>query len=90
MLREGTAVTEEQGRDHDVGALRKTIIAAALRYRDATRAYLAVQAVAVRQGSTLDDLVAGNQERLREAAQAEETLFGLLDTLDAPADRCAA
>jgi hypothetical protein len=63
--------------------MRAVVIAAALRYRDAMRAYLAVQAEAMVQGATLDDLVAGNWQRYQETAQAEAALFALLDTLEA-------
>jgi hypothetical protein len=63
--------------------MHQVVIAAALRYRDAMRAYMAGQAEAVAQGATLDELVLRNQEGFQQAAQAEEALFGLLDMLDA-------
>jgi hypothetical protein len=62
--------------------MRATVIAAAIHFRGAMRAYLAGQAAAMKQGATLHELVMGNQEGFQEAAQAEEALFALLDTLE--------
>jgi hypothetical protein len=76
-------VTDEQSRNRDLGAMREEVIAAALRYRDAMRAYLAGQAEAMAQGATLDELMLRNQEGFQQAAQAEEELFSLLDRLEA-------
>jgi hypothetical protein len=76
-------VAGEQRNSGDVEAMHAVLVAAALRYRDAMRAYMAGQAAALEQGVPLNDLMLRNQEEFHEAAQAEEVLFALLDTLDA-------
>jgi len=60
----------------------EAVIAAARRYRDAMRRYIAEQTVMIDQGMALDDLVTSNWERFAEASAAEEELFALLDALD--------
>src|SRR5262245_5550628 len=79
----GCALTEERSKDRDVKAMHAIVVAAALRYRDVMRAYMAGQAAALEQGATLDDLMSRNQAGFQEAAQAEEVLFALLDRLEA-------
>ncbi|MCA1670215.1 MAG: hypothetical protein LC793_23090 [Thermomicrobia bacterium] len=59
------------------------VMAAARRYRDLMRWYLAEQAGLVARGASLDEMVRSNWERFGEAADAEEELFVLLDDLDA-------
>jgi hypothetical protein len=76
-------VTEERSESGDVGALRTGVIAVAIRYRDAMRAYMVRQAEAVERGALLDELVMGNWQTFQEAARAEAVLFALLDALDA-------
>ena len=76
-------MTEERSEGRDLERMCAVVIAAALRYRDGMRAYLAAQAEAMVQGATLDDLVAGNWQLYQETAQAEAELFVLLDLLEA-------
>jgi hypothetical protein len=60
------------------------VIAAARRYRDLMRQYLAEQREMVERGASLDEMVTSNWGHFAETATAEEDLFGLLDDLDAP------
>jgi hypothetical protein len=76
-------VTEERSEGREVEAMRQVVIAAALQFRDAMRAYMVGQVAALAQGATLDETVLRNQEGFHQAAQAEEMLFGLLDRLEA-------
>jgi hypothetical protein len=76
-------VAGEQSRYGDLEAMRAVVVAAALRYRDVMRAYMVGQATALEQGATLDALVLRSQAAFAAAAQAEEVLFSLLDTLEA-------
>jgi hypothetical protein len=76
-------VAGEQRESGDVEAMRAVVVAAALRYRDVMRAYMVGQAAALEQGATLDALVLRSQVAFADAAQAEEVLFALLDTLEA-------
>jgi hypothetical protein len=57
-------------------------IAAARRYRDALRRYLAEQQAAINRGATMDELMTRHQALFQEAMQAERELFALLDALD--------
>jgi hypothetical protein len=58
------------------------IVNAARHYRDAMRRYMAEQAAAMANGTTLTDLVTDNWESFQGVMQAEEVLFALLDALD--------
>ena len=62
--------------------LEENVVAAARRYRDAMRRYLAEQLALIDQGMSLDDLVTSNWAGFSRAAAAEEELFVLLDALD--------
>lgn len=59
------------------------IVAAAQRYRDALRRYLAMQIEAMEGGERFDALAGRTWLAFREAERAEEALFALLDALDA-------
>jgi hypothetical protein len=59
------------------------VIAAARRYRDLMRGYLAEQGELMAREASLDDLVTRNWERFAATAAAEGELFALLDHLDA-------
>lgn len=58
------------------------VVAAARRYRDTMRRYMAEQAAMIARGVTLDDLVTSNWESFAAVSVAEEELFALLDALD--------
>ena len=60
----------------------EAVIAAARRYRDAMRRYIAEQTVMIDRGIALDDLVTSNWAGFAASASAEEELFALLATLD--------
>jgi hypothetical protein len=59
------------------------IIAAARRYRDLMRQYMAEQTDLIARGVPLDEFVASNSARFTEAAAAEDELFALVDEYDA-------
>ena len=82
-------MTEKRSEDRDVEAMCEAAIAAAIRYRDAMRAYMARQIAAIDTGVSLEDLVLSNQAGFQAAARAEEELFALLDTLEANQTRMA-
>jgi hypothetical protein len=82
-------VIEERSEDREVAAIRAAAIAAAIRYRDAMREYMAQQVAAIDTGVSLEDLVLHNQAGFQAAAREEEELFALLDALEATRTRAA-
>jgi hypothetical protein len=82
-------VVGERSEDRDVEAMREDVAAAAQRYRDAMRQYMAQQIAAIDAGLSLEELVLRNQEGFQAAAQAQEALFALLDALEARQRRVA-
>jgi hypothetical protein len=66
-------------------AQEERVIAAARRYRDLMRRYIAEQTAMIDRDMALDDLVMSNWAGFAAAAAAEEELFALLDTLDTEA-----
>ena len=69
-------------RKHEV---TEAVVAAARRYRDLMRRYIAEQTAMIDRGMALDDRVMRNWAGFAAAASAEEELFALLDTLDTEA-----
>lgn len=68
--------------DGDIFLKLLMVASAAVVYRQQMETYQAQQAALVEQGTTVEEMVAGNWKLFEEVARAEQRLFEALDNLE--------